>query len=141
MAPDPKANADLQPLPPGAEAPPSSTSSALQDDPNVIAIRAFAYAQTRSPLYDCGHADAWSGVARAETVDDLLCALAYCRGYADCARLACEWLSPSWQIASTLAQAAVTFATVLRRTIIVDAERVADTYRRELVEWLRLTRP
>jgi hypothetical protein len=54
----------------------------------IRSIQGFATELTRTPLYDCGHADAWDLVERAGTTEDLLVALGYCAGYADCARIA-----------------------------------------------------
>ena len=73
----------------------------MNRDPAVMAciIQEFATELTRAPLYECGHADAWQKVQRADASEDLLLALGYCEGYADCARLACPWDSPAWRIA------------------------------------------
>ena len=54
----------------------------------VRVVQDFAAELTRAPLYECGHADAWQHVQRADTTEDLLAALAYCEGYADCASAA-----------------------------------------------------
>jgi hypothetical protein len=78
------------------------------------------------PLYECGHADAWQHVQRGDTIEDLLVALGYCEGYADCARPACPWDSPAWRIADTLATAARTLAYLLRATNAVDADGPGD---------------
>jgi hypothetical protein len=99
-------------------------------------IQAFAAELTRAPLYDCGHADAWRHVQQADAIEDLLAALGYCEGYADCARLACPWDSPPWRIADTLATAARTLAHLLRAPISVDAGGPVATYRAELAELL-----
>jgi hypothetical protein len=99
-------------------------------------IRDFATELTRAPLYDCGHADAWQRVQQADTIEDLLVALGYCEGYADCARLSCPWDSPAWRIADTLSTAARTLAHLLRATVSVDVTGPATTYRAELTELL-----
>jgi hypothetical protein len=102
----------------------------------VRVIQDFATELTRTPLYECGHADAWQHVQRADTTEDLLAALAYCEGYADCARLACSWDSAAWRIADTLSTAARTLGHLLRATISVDAQGPVTTYRAELAELL-----
>ena len=43
----------------------------------IRSIQGFATELTRTPLYDCGHADAWELVERAGTTEDLLVALGY----------------------------------------------------------------
>ena len=110
----------------------------MSRDPAVVAriIQDFATELTRAPLYECGHADAWQKVQRADAIEDLLLALGYCEGYADCARLACPWDSPAWRIADTLATAARTLAHLLRATISVDLNGPITTYRAELAELL-----
>jgi hypothetical protein len=107
-------------------------------EPAAVAriIQDFATELTRTPLYQCGHADAWQHVQRADTIEDLLVALGYCEGYADCARLACPWDSPAWRIADTLATAARTLAHLLRATTCVDADGPVTTYRAELADLL-----
>jgi hypothetical protein len=107
-------------------------------DPAVVAriIQEFATELTRAPLYECEHADAWQKVQRADAIEDLLLALGYCEGYADCARLACPWDSPAWRIADTLATAARTLAHLLRATTCVDADGPVTTYRAELADLL-----
>ena len=110
----------------------------MNRDPAVMAriIQEFATELTRAPLYECGHADAWQKVQRADAIEDLLVALGYCEGYADCARLACPRDSPAWRIAHTLATAARTLAHLLRATISVDVNGPITTYRAELAELL-----
>ena len=110
----------------------------MNREPAVVTriIQDFATELTRAPLYECGHADAWQHVQRADTIEDLLVALGYCEGYADCARLACPWDSPAWRIADTLATAARTLAHLLRATTCVDADGPVTTYRAELADLL-----
>ena len=110
----------------------------MNREPAVVTriIQDFAAELTRAPLYECGHADAWQHVQRADTIEELLVALGYCEGYADCARLACPWDSPAWRIADTLATAARTLAHLLRATNAVDADGPVTTYRGELADLL-----
>ena len=99
-------------------------------------IRDFAAALTRTPLYECGHADAWQPIQRAQTIDDLVVALAYCAGYADCARVACAWNSPAWCIGDILGTAARTLAKTLRSPASIDLHGHVATYSAELAEQL-----
>src|ERR1022692_2366479 len=98
----------------------------------IRSIQGFAIELTRAPLYDCGHADAWELVERAGTTEDLLLALGYCAGYADCARIACAWHSRAWRIADTLSVAAKTFAVAVRPLEPTALDRCVATYRAEL---------
>jgi len=102
----------------------------------VQTIQGFATALTRTPYYECGHADAWALVARSSPIDDLLVALGYCAGYADGARLACAWDSPPWRIADTLSLAAKTFAVAIRAAAPTDLGGRVATYRAELDDLL-----
>jgi hypothetical protein len=43
----------------------------------IRSIQRFATELTRTPHYDCGHADAWELVERAGTTEDLLLALGH----------------------------------------------------------------
>jgi hypothetical protein len=98
----------------------------------IRSIQGFASGLTRAPLYDCGHADAWELVERAGATEELLVALGYCAGYADCARIACAWHSRAWRIADTLSVAAKTFAVAVRTLEPTDLDRCVATYRAEL---------
>ena len=98
----------------------------------IRSIQGFAIELTRAPLYDCGHADAWELVERAGATEELLVALGYCAGYADCARIACAWHSRAWRIADTLSVAAKTFAVAVRTLEPTDLDRCVATYRAEL---------
>jgi len=70
----------------------------------VSVIREFWAAFTRTPLYDSGFGDAvsTSSVESAEDEADLISAMAYLHGYADCAQLACPFMSPSWRTAAAI---------------------------------------
>ena len=98
----------------------------------IRSIQGFATELTRAPLYDCGHADAWELVDRSGTTEDLLLALGYCAGYADCARIACTWHSRAWRIADTLSVAAKTFVVAVRTLEPTDLDGCVATYRAEL---------
>jgi hypothetical protein len=98
----------------------------------IRSIQGFAIELTRMPLYDCGHADAWELAEPAGTTEDLLFALGYCAGYADCARIACTWHSRAWRIADTLSVAAKTFAVAVRTLEPTDVDGCVATYRAEL---------
>ena len=98
----------------------------------IRSIQGFATELTRTPLYDCGHADAWELVERAGTTEDLLVALGYCAGSADCARIACAWQSRAWRIADPLSVAAKTFAVAVRSLEPTDLDGCVATYRAEL---------
>jgi hypothetical protein len=100
--------------------------------PMIRSIHGFAPQLTRAPLYDCGHAGACELVERAGTTDDLLLALGYCAGYADCAPIACAWDSQAWRIADTLSVAAKTFAVAMRALEPTDLDGCVGTYRAEL---------
>lgn len=78
----------------------------------IECIRDFARLMTRAPLYDCGHADAWSLVAKSEA-RDMSRALGYVQGYADACRLASDYMTPAWQIAQLLGIASSMFETLL----------------------------
>jgi hypothetical protein len=98
----------------------------------IRSIQGFATELTRARLYDCGHADAWELVERAGTIEDLLLALGYCAGYADCARIACTWDSRAWRIADTLSVAARTLAVAVRTLEPIDLDGCVGSYRAEL---------
>ncbi len=102
----------------------------------IRAVQLFAAEMLRTPLYDCGHADSWARVARATTFEELLLALGHSAGYAECAQIACPWDSPSWRIADALANAAKTFAALLRAPTPIDVGRCITTYRAELLALL-----
>lgn len=110
---------------------------------HIHAIRTFAESLVRTPLYDCGHADPWSMVAKGDA-RDMVRMLAYAHGYADACRLACEYMTPAWQIAQLLGIAAGTFATVIEQ--VYDGEsprdcvRLAATYTAELTALLEAKR-
>jgi hypothetical protein len=95
----------------------------------IRAVQRFALELLRSPLYNGGHAETWERVARACTFEELLLGLGHCAGYA-----------PSWRIADALANAAKTFAALLRAPAPIDVGRCVTAYRAELVVLLALDR-
>jgi len=107
---------------------------------SIRAVQLFAVELLREPLYRCGHAEAWERVARATMFEELLVALGYSAGYAECARIACPWDSPSWRIADALGNAAKTFAALLRAPTPIDVGRCITTYRAELLALLAADR-
>jgi len=107
---------------------------------SIRAVQTFALELLRSPLYKGGHAEAWERVARAGTFEELLLGLGHSAGYAECARIMCPWDSPSWRIADALANAANTFAALLRAPAPIDVGRCVTAYRAELVALLALDR-
>jgi len=98
-------------------------------------IAIFAGMLRLSPLAETGAGDSWYAVNRAEDRESMTRALAYAKGYADAARLACSYMGPSWQIANLLGVAAGTFL------CMIDAndppskiDQVIATYVSELTE-------
>ena len=106
----------------------------------IRAVQLFAIELLGMPLYDCGHADGWQRVARATTFEELLLGLGYSAGYAECARIDCPWDSPHWRVADALANAAKTFAALLRAPTPIDISRCVTVYRAELLALLALDR-
>lgn len=106
----------------------------------IRAVQLFALELLRIPLYDCGHAEGWERVARASTFEELLLGLGYSAGYAECARIDCPWDSPRWRIADALANAAKTFAALLRAPRPIDIGRCITVYRAELLALLAVDR-
>ena len=104
----------------------------------IRAVQTFALELLRSPLYNGGHAETWERVARACTFEELLLGLGHCAGYAECARIMSPWDSPSWRIADALANAAKTFAALLRAPAPIDVGRCVTAYRAELAALLAL---
>ena len=77
----------------------------------VSVIREFWSRFVRSPLYDSGFGDAVtaSSVASAEDEADLISAMSYLHGFADCAKLACPYMSPSYRTAAAISGYASVF--------------------------------
>ena len=108
------------------------------------ALRDFWRSFGKLPLYDTGFGDAIAGCG-AHRMDeepetaDALTAMAYLKGYADAARLACTYMEPSWQIANLLGIAAGTFLAKLQddEFTVLQAERLCHTYTVELAELCR----
>ena len=108
------------------------------------ALRNFWGSFGKLPLYDTGFGDAIAGCG-AHRMDeepdtaDALTAMAYLKGYADAARLACTYMEPSWQIANLIGIAAGTFLAKLQddEFSVVQADRLIHTYTVELAELCR----
>lgn len=100
-------------------------------------VREFAAEFGRAPLYNAGYADAFAngGAAKAETLSDMGRSLSYVIGCANTARIACEYLSPAWQIAHLVGIAAGTLLCKLDAGDCPESfAKVIDTYRRELTD-------
>jgi hypothetical protein len=99
----------------------------------LTTLRLFWGSFMRTDLYDAGYSDAvqWCGATSAETEEDMRRALSYLKGFADACRIACPYMSPSWQIANLVGIAAATFQ-------VADGqfERLAAQYKREIADLL-----
>jgi hypothetical protein len=104
-------------------------------------LREFWSEFGRLPLYDTGFDEAIKGCGAhsAETQEKALVAMAYLKGYADCARLACPYMGPSWRIAHSLGCAAGTFTAALQDDAfgVIEADRLIRVYRAELADLCR----
>ena len=102
-------------------------------------IRGFALEFQRVGLYDTGFADAFreGGATRAEDCTAMRISLAYVKGCADTARVACRYMSAAWHIAHILGLAVASLDLALQQDYpAVRVERMIDTYRRELAALL-----
>jgi len=104
-------------------------------------LREFWSGFGRLPLCNTGFDDAIKqcGAHRADDEAAAIIAMAYLKGYADCARLACPYGEPSWQIAQVLGCATGTFLAKLQddEFNVVQADRLIHTYTVELAELCR----
>jgi hypothetical protein len=95
-------------------------------------VRVFAVEVTRATLGGAVHPELWGRVARATTIEELVGALGYCAGATECARLTLPANSTPWRVADLLANAAHTFAAVLRAPVPVAVDRCVAAFRAEL---------
>ncbi len=104
-------------------------------------LREFWGSFGKLPLYDTGFDDAIKGssAARAEAVTEALVAMAFLNGYAQCARLVCPYMGPSWRIAHTLSIIAGILTVRLQDDTfnVVEADRLIRIYTQELAELCR----
>jgi hypothetical protein len=95
-------------------------------------VRVFAAEVTRAALDGAVYPELWGRVARAASIEELVGALGYCAGAAECARRTLPANSTPWRVADLLANAAHTFAAVLRAPVPVAVDRCVAAFRAEL---------